>query len=101
MARNFVKLNTQDRIISQLQDNIDQAFNVTNVFNDGILHQGIALASGATTLNHGLGRPLIGWVITRKSGAADVYDTQATNLLPERNLTLVASAAITVDILVF
>lgn len=52
-------------------------------------------------VNHGLGRPLQGWIITRIRGAATVYDTQDANPTPSINLSLVTSAPVTVDLVVF
>lgn len=59
------------------------------------------LTAGANTINHGLGRTLVGWIITRQRAASTIYDTQDTNTTPKMTLNLNSSAAVTVDIYVF
>lgn len=48
---------------------------------------------------HGLGRPWAGWLVTDRDAAETVY--RITNTSPERILTLGASGAVTVDVLVW
>jgi hypothetical protein len=66
-----------------------------NPFLNGVLLEGVALASGATTINHKLGRKMQGWVITDLNGVASIYRSQPFNNL---TLTLTSSAACTVNI---
>jgi hypothetical protein len=62
----------------------------------------VTLASGTNTVNHKLGAKLQGWFPVRYHGSwAQIYDTQDTNLTPALTLTLVASAAVTIDLMVF
>jgi len=63
--------------------------------------QNIALVSGANSVNHKLGRKLQGWYVVRLRGAATIYDTQDKNNNPELTLSLVSSASVTVDLVVF
>lgn len=58
-------------------------------------------ASGSQRLEHKLGRKLIGWQVIGKNAAADIWDSQATELKPELFLTLNASGAVTVKLWVF
>lgn len=69
--------------------------------NSGLLLQGVQLVNGANSVNHLLGRKLVGWFITRLRQSATVYDTQDSNQRPQLTLDLVASANCTVDIYVF
>lgn len=71
---------------------------INDPMSKGILLKSVALAAGATTINHLLGRMLQGWQITDINGAATVYRSQPKNDL---TLTLTSSAAVTVDIFVF
>lgn len=59
------------------------------------------LGTGDNTINHGLGRTLVGWIIVRQRAAASIYDTQDTNPSPTKTLTLNSSAGVTVDIYCF
>lgn len=69
--------------------------------NNSIILKNIALATGNNVINHKLGRNLQGWQIIRKRAAADIYDTQDTNQMPNLTLTLVSDAPVTVDIEVY
>lgn len=69
--------------------------------NDSIILKNVALLTGDNSVNHKLGRKLIGWVIIRSRAAATFYDKQDTNRTPALTLTLNASGAVTVDLLVF
>ncbi len=67
----------------------------------GRLVRNVDLINGVTEVNHKLGRKLIGWVLTRKPGSADIYDNQDTNSRPALTLSLTSDTDITVDIWVF
>lgn len=74
---------------------------ISNQLTNGNLLTNQALASGANVINHKLGRPLKGWIITRCRAAATFYDTQDASLTPQLTLNLNSSAAVTVDLWVF
>jgi hypothetical protein len=60
-----------------------------------------SLAAGDNTINHGLGRKLIGWIVVGKSATADIYDKQSTNPSPQLSLVLSTPAPVTVSLWVF
>ena len=103
MKRVVSKIQHDDIRINLIQDRILEALN--NVLAlpiiDSDLIQGIAVVSGANTINHKLGRKLRGWIPTRNSASITLYDTQATNPLPDKTLQLVASGSATIDLMVF
>lgn len=103
MAKAIARVQTQDRTVNQLQENIKQAVDplLSNALAGGNLLQSIALTTGSNSINHKLGQTLVGWFLTRLRGAASVYDTQASNPNPTVTLTLVSSADVTVDLYVF
>lgn len=74
---------------------------LNNPLVNGRLIKSVVLGTGANVVNHGLGRPLQGWVLTRVRANATVYDTQDSNSTPGLTLKLTASAAATVDLYVF
>jgi len=106
MARLF-KVQTTDRIVNQLQDNIAKLLEPTaTTVQDSPLLAGkilekVDLTSGPNTIRHTLGRPLKGWFIVRRRASATVYDTQDSNDTPQVTLLLTASANVTVDLYVF
>lgn len=75
---------------------------IQNPSNQCIILHSVSLASGANSINHLLGRKLIGWRVVRWHGAwVQIYDTQDTNQIPDLTLNLVTGGAVTVDIEVF
>lgn len=74
---------------------------IANPLTQGQLLTGQVLINGVTVVNHGLGRKLQGWFIVGINAAATVYDTQATNQMPQLTLNLTSNAAATVSIWVF
>jgi hypothetical protein len=67
----------------------------------GQILENIQLANGANTINHKLGRKLLGWFIVRQRALASIYDTQDTNPTPAVTLRLTSDASVKVDIFVF
>ena len=68
---------------------------------NGQLLTEVPLVSGSNTINHRLGRRLRGWIIVGIDGAAQIYDTQASNQMPQLTLTLTSDADVTVALWVF
>ena len=103
MIPKYQKITTPDRITNQIQDNIGKVVNplTTIPLNSGSLLPSVSLVSGANSVNHKLGRALVGWFIVRQRSAASVYDTQDTNTTPTLTLNLVSSANVVVDLFVF
>lgn len=95
---------TEDRLLNQVQSNVTQAFKqITNIpLLDGKLISDVSITSGtAKTVNHGLGRTLQGWFITKKNANADVWDSQSSNSFTDKTLVLNASSNVTVSLWVF
>lgn len=95
---------TQSREVNQLQNNIKQILDPisSNPLNSGRILKSQSLASGSNVINHGLGRALQGWFLTRQRDVVSaIYDTQDNNPNPNQSLLLTASAPIVVDIYVF
>lgn len=61
----------------------------------------VSLAAGSNTVNHRLGRKLVGWISTRLRANVTVYDTQDSNPNPQLTLTLEASGPVVIDLVVF
>lgn len=74
---------------------------IINPLVQGQLLQNVAINSGTNVINHKLGRKLQGWFIVGINGAAQVYDTQASNQMPQLTLNLTSDAAITCSLWVF
>lgn len=57
---------------------------------DGLLLTNIQLVNGTTTINHKLGRKMVGWIVVDIDAGAAVYRSQPLNSL---TLTLTSGAA--------
>lgn len=104
MIRTLERVRTSDPDLRAVQDNVAAVVRDIGgrALLDGLLLDGVEVTTGApVTVNHGLGRDLIGWVVVRKSATADVWDSQSTNRMPARSLVLNSSANVTLSIWVF
>jgi hypothetical protein len=99
----FFKFNTSSEELNRVQDNLVRT--LAPIFTNPILNytllSEVQLVVGTNTINHKLGRPLIGWIVTRKRSAAEIYDTQDSNLSPQNSLLLMSDAIVTVDLYCF
>jgi len=92
--------NTDVKPLALLQTAWTSILNVwlRNPHSQSITLQGVSLKVGSNAVNHLLGRKLTGWAIIRQRGPAAIYDAQDLNVNPELTLSLVSSAAVSVDI---
>jgi hypothetical protein len=99
----LTQFQSNDKDFQLLQNSWATVLNpiVNNPSNQSILLKNIVLASGDNTINHLLGRALQGWIVIRKSAAADIFDKQSANQMPDKTLVLNSSAAVTVSLEVF
>jgi len=104
MISQFSKLQTGDSTLQRIQDNIANTLNpiTQNPLINAQILPGIVLKVGPNVINHGLGRKLQGWSILRMRVVfSQVFDTQDTNLTPDKTLLLNSSVLVTVDLEVF
>ena len=88
---------------NQLNGNLDSIFQslLKRVQLDSVVLQDIPLTAGVNQIPHGLGRTLTGWKVIRLSGAAVIYDQQATNPNPQLYLILNSSIGCNVSLEVY
>lgn len=103
MSVNIPKVQTPNRQVNQLQDNIRTSLApiLQNPVVMGQVLQSVPLTTGANSVNTLLNRTLQGWFIVRQRAAASVYDTQDSNATPQTTLNLVSSADVVIDLYVF
>ena len=95
---------TNVRELSMLQTQWSQNINpvLSNPLLNGNMLTNVALKTGINQINHLLDRKPQGWVITRMiDGFVQVYDTQNSNQMPTKTLTLMSSGNGTIDLLVY
>lgn len=99
MINPFRKIFTPDRVINQIQDNINNTLNsfIKNELLDGIMVE--ASFSGVTTLavDHKLGRQPIGWIVVGKTAKTDVWVTSIT----AKTLTVNVETDVNLDLFIF
>lgn len=99
----FPKLQSTDQTLNLVQDNLIRTLNPvfdTPTLGGQILTK-VPLVIGSNSINHKLGRNLVGWQIVRQRALASIYDTQDTNTTPSITLNLVSDAIVVVDLYVF
>jgi len=100
MLNPFKKINTDDRVVNQMQDNVDRS--LSPVLRLAILDGRILsnqVVSGSTSISHGLGRKPIGYLVISSSAQAVFSDNipNSTDL----SFTLASSTPTTVSLWVF
>lgn len=104
----IARVQTEDRLINQLQSNIGLVVNPLQEIplNQGVLIQNVSLTSGANRIPHGLGRPLIGWFVTRmRTVFRQIYDTDDAVVSPPNDTSLYlylnSSGTVVCDLFIF
>jgi hypothetical protein len=93
------KIAVKDFELQRVQDNIVSSLNVIAALplSDGVLLEGVDVATQETVINHGLGREARGYIVVRKSAAVDIYDAALSRF----SVNLVASAPVTISLWIF
>lgn len=66
-----------------------------------IILQEVVLTAGKNVIDHRLGKDLVGYISIGNNGPTTLWSDQANNPLPSKNLWLMASSGVTVNLLVF
>jgi hypothetical protein len=74
---------------------------LANPIIQGQILSDVPLVMGANTINHGLGRKLVGYLVILNGANVTIYESQSTNQRPNLTLILNASGATTVSLYVF
>lgn len=93
-------IQTQDRVLSQLQTLYTAAINpiISIPMLQGLQLTGIALKSGVNTINHLLSRKQQGYFFTDQNADASIYRSAPFN---DQTLELTSNAPVTVNIWVY
>lgn len=94
---------SDDRLLTQTSIAVNQRLDsiISSQIVRGLILSNVALINGTTTINHTLGRILVGWFIIGNNAAVTVHDTQASNTTPAVTLVLVSNGAAIVTLFVF
>jgi hypothetical protein len=97
------KINTDNYEMGKIQDNLSSAIDsLTKTYPllNGVFVKA-AIGTADTIVNHGLQRPVVGFLITRRDGSPNVYESSTTNNRPSDCMILKASTAVNVTIYFF
>ena len=100
MLKQFKKTTSDDKTVTQVQENIEQAITpiISKQIIDGILLRDIVLTTGSTdSVNHKLGRKAIGYLVTKQNANSSIWNGTLNSTIIELN----CSANVTVDLWVF
>jgi len=106
MISRFQQVQTDDRNLNQVQQNLAKSINplFVNPIINGNLLPDIILTTGDNYIEHKLGRALIGWIVVRRSdGTSQIFDKQSTlsETLQTTQLLLNSSGSVLVSLYVF
>lgn len=101
--KSIALVQTQDRNVNQLQQNLKQALDplLQNPLLNGYVISDIELDTGDNTISHGLNRPLQGWIQVLADAGVTLYDKQSDNTTPSSTLVINSSGAAIVSLYVF
>lgn len=101
MISNIRKTRTEDRGLQVVQDSVFQCLETIRrkeILDGRRIKDVYVDSSTPTEVAHGLGRPLIGWLVISKNANANLWQTTSDE---ESILTLNTSADVTVSLWVF
>lgn len=100
----FKKVANTNEETSKLQERLQEFFTPIQKcpLIDGVLLTNISLvSSGTNSVAHKLNRAPLGWLVVRNRSNSIIWDTQDTNSLKTKSLSLQASSNTVVDLWVF
>lgn len=94
---------TSDKDLTLLQNKWSSVLNpvIANPSISTSILKNVQLTTGSNTINHLLGRILVGWRLVRVRGPATLYDTQDANPMKTLTLLITSDADVSVDLEVF
>ena len=93
-----------DELLARLQDNVQSAISqitVVDILGGRLIHEVVLAQNEDNEINHGLDKPLKGWIVVRQNAEAALWDSQDDSPTPSKTLTLNTSNDCTVTLWVF
>jgi len=99
----FTEVQSKDDSVNRIQKNIKAALNpvLDLPFSAGVHKTRVALTTSDTLVDHGLGRNMVGYFVTKQDADTSVFVSSTTNDFPDRQVILKAGATTTVDLFFF
>ena len=98
----FRQIGTSIKELQRIQTSLARIFNAIQAKEilDGRLISNVSLVSSSTnSIDHGLGKPIRGWIIVGKNANATVYSSVSST--PNATLILNTTADVTISLWVF
>jgi hypothetical protein len=101
----YVRSGTHQPDLQRVENSLIASFQsiITNpLLNSPTLKKAVVLTSGVdNVVDHGLSRPVTGWIIVDKNASADIYQSTTVNTMPTTSIMLKTTNTVTVSILFF
>ena len=100
---NFTEIHTPEETVNRVQSNIHTAIRplLRLPFADGVHKKDVSITTSDTLVNHGLGRNMEGYIITKQNADTSIYVSNTSNGLTQYQPSLKAGASVTADIFFF
>lgn len=100
---NFTEVHTPEETVNRVQSNIHTAIRpLLNLpFADGVHKKDVAITTSDTLVDHGLGRNMEGYIITKQDADTSIFVSNTSNDIPQFQVILKAGATVTADIFFF
>lgn len=101
----YIEVVATNREVQEMNNNLSRVFK--SLYPNPLLSElniikGIIMASGVDiTVNHRLGKPVAGFIVTNSNAAVNVFQSSTQNVAPSAGIILQSNANATVDILFF
>jgi hypothetical protein len=101
----YVRSGTNNTDIQRVENSLISTLQsiITNpLLNSPTLKKAVVLTTGIdNVVDHGLNRPVTGWIIVDKNASADIYQSTTINTMPTTSIILNTTSTVTVTILFF
>jgi hypothetical protein len=101
----YVRSGTNNTDIQRVENSLISTLQsiITNpLLNSPTLKKAVVLTTGVdNVVDHGLNRPVTGWIIVDKNASADIYQSTTINTMPTTSIILNTTSTVTVTILFF
>jgi hypothetical protein len=101
----YKSVNTSDPTLSRIQSNIADSFIpvAKSEIIYGVILKDIKLTLSPSDnyLSHGLEAPVMGWIVIKSNGYANIKESPTVNKLPQKQLILNVDADVTVSLWCF
>ena len=99
----FTEVQSKDDSVNRIQKNIKAALNpvLDLPFSAGVHKKDVAITTSDTLVDHGLGRNMVGYFVTKQDADTSIFVSSTSNDIPQFQVILKSGATVTADIFFF